>query len=342
MGKDFRMDIKADIFSGFLGAGKTFLIRKLLEEGCYSGSTAIIENEFGEVSIDGSILRNTDITVKELNSGCICCSITGDFQDAIKEIVRKYSPRQLILEPSGVGRLSEVIRAFTDKELGLGINIRICATVVDVMRYELYIRSFAEFYRNQIANAKTLILSRTQSADAEKIDRIVKSLRELNPDAEIITTPWDKLSGEQIMEVASRGDTFINASNVNPDTAENRINIKGKKVRINFKSPGTDKMEFGHHHHADEVFDVWSAETVRNYSEEELRAIFKEIGEEGSPYGEILRGKGIVSSNTNSWLLFQYVPGELVFDEAEPYYTGRICIIGRNLDKPGLAKLFEC
>jgi G3E family GTPase len=333
------MGIKADIFSGFLGAGKTSLIRKLIEEGCYSGRTAIIENEFGDVSIDGFILRNTDITIKELSSGCICCSITGDFQDAIREIVRKHSPQQLILEPSGLGRLSEVIKAFTNRDLGLNIDIRICATVIDVLRFELYISNFADFYRNQIIHAKTLILSRTQAVGKDKIARVVESLRKLNPDAAVITTPWERLSGEQIMEIASHGDTFLDS----PGTLDSDIeiiNIKGRKTRLNLKIPAVKKAKERHYYRADEAFDVWSAETVKSFSEEGLRAIFDAVMGNDKPYGEILRGKGIVSAKDGDWLLFQYVPGELIFEGAEPYYTGRICIIGRNLDKSGLAKLF--
>mgnify|MGYP002740911194 CR=1 FL=1 len=192
---------KIDVISGFLGAGKTTFIKRLVEGNKDKGKTIIIENEFGEIGIDGGFLKNSGIEIKEMNSGCICCSLAGDFEASLRELLEKYSPNRVIIEPSGVGKLSDVLKAVSDVEKDLEVESNSAVTVVDVKKCKMYMKNFGEFFNNQIQFANTIILSRTDLADSKKIEEAVALIKEVNPEAIIVTTPLDKLSDEKIEEL---------------------------------------------------------------------------------------------------------------------------------------------
>lgn len=328
------MKIKVDIISGFLGAGKTTLIKKLLKEKLNGEKLAIIENEFGEVGIDGSILKNSNIEVKELNSGCICCTLVGDFGKAIEEVITEYKPDRIIIEPSGVGKLSDVIKACDTPKLKDLLTINMLITVVDVLTYEMYIENFGQFFQNQIKNAKTIILSRIHKADSKKTETVVNSILELNNKANIITTPLVDLSAERIIAVAEQDNAIsleYHLKHIKIPALSNHAHHKDCKCGCNH--------DHSHNHNADEVFDVWGVETPKIFEEKELKAILDALGNEKT-YGMILRGKGIVQLNTDKWLQFDYVPGEYDIKKTTADYTGRLCVIGKDLNKVELCKLF--
>lgn len=190
---------KVDIISGFLGAGKTTLISKLLKEALPDEQVVLIENEFGEIGIDGGFLKDSGVEIREMNSGCICCSLVGDFGTSLKEVVDKYHPDRIIIEPSGVGKLSDVIKAVKDLHIENEIRLNSASTVADASKVKMYMKNFGEFFNNQIEHAGTIILSRTQNVSEDKLKKAIEMIRSLNADAHIITTPWDSLDGKQIL-----------------------------------------------------------------------------------------------------------------------------------------------
>lgn len=319
------MRTKIDIFSGFLGAGKTMLIKKLISENLYNENIVIIENEFGEIGIDGSILRRSNIEVKEINAGCICCTVSGDFKNAIEEVINKYKPSRIIIEPSGVGKLSDIIKVFKDSKLKLDIALNLIITVVDVLKYETYITNFNEFYKDQILNATTIILSRTQNSSADKVEKVITAIRKINGNANIITTPWDKLSAEKIIEI---GEHDIKADlNEKVNLLKRPTNISSIKVHSNTISTAKD------------TFNTWGIETAKRYSESTLKDIFNVLNRK-ELYGVVLRAKGIVQLKNDTWIQFDYVPDEFQIKNTTPDYSGRICVIGSNLNKNNLQHLF--
>jgi G3E family GTPase len=323
------MKTKIDIFSGFLGAGKTMLIKKLINEKLYTENIVIIENELGQVGIDGSILKRTNIEVKEINSGCICCTIAGDFKKAIEEIIEKYKPQRIIIEPSGVGKLSEVLGVIKDSELKNKLSVNMIITVIDVLKFEMYITNFSEFYKNQIINSNTIILSRTQNATIEKLQKVVIAARELNKNANIITTPWDLLKGETIIEVSEK-DT-------KQDLME-KVNLLKRPIgKVVARKQSSNNMN---NHFADEVFNSWGVETTNIFSEKALKVMLDSLSN-SETYGLILRAKGIVQAGNNDWIQFDYVPEEFQIRRTTPDYTGRVCVIGSNLKKHNLKNLFK-
>ncbi|MFZ5989930.1 MAG: CobW family GTP-binding protein [Bacillota bacterium] len=342
------MKTKVDIISGFLGAGKTTLIKKLLEENLHGEKLAIVENEFGEVGIDGSLLKESGIEVKEINSGCICCTLIGDFEKSITEVITKFNPERIIIEPSGVGKLSEVIKACQSPKLKDLLQLNMIMTVVDVLKYDMYISNFSEFYENQIKNAKTIILSRTQKVQDEKLESVAKSMRRLNDKANIVTTPWEKLSAESIISVAQED---LRVSLEQQLIKSNRIVLKRHSHHASCKCGSNHGSNHTHHegcgcsgqsdhmHNADEIFEVWGAETPRKFEKSELRSILESINSNGL-YGMILRGKGILQSTEDKWIQFDFVPGEINFKEMEADYTGRVCFIGKDLNKQEIGRLF--
>ncbi len=307
------MAVKIDIVSGFLGAGKTTLIKKLLKEKLGSEKVVIIENEFGEIGIDGGILRDSGIEIKEINSGCICCSLVGDFSTALKEVLRKYTPDRIIIELSGVGKLSGVLEACgkIEKQAEAGVNMRIA--VVDAVKYIIYVNNFGEFFQDQIKNAKTIVLSRTQMMEQDRLSKVVKDIQKRNPEANIVTTDWEELKGEYIIALAEQGGV------------------------INIENP--PENSFHSHIQADKKFQSWGVETPRQYTDEGIRGILKSISNK-SLYGNILRSKGIIPVQKNSWIQFDFVPGEIKIRPCLPDYTGRICVIGEKLNTGELKKLF--
>ena len=190
---------KIDIVSGFLGAGKTTLIKKLLKEALAGEQVVLIENEFGEIGIDGGFLKEAGIEIKEMNSGCICCSLVGDFGTSLQEVMKTYSPERILIEPSGVGKLSDVMKAVQDVDMGEDVQLNSAVAVVDASKAKMYIKNFGEFFINQIEHAGTIILSRTQNISEEKLNKAIELIREHNTKATIITTPWDKLEGKDIL-----------------------------------------------------------------------------------------------------------------------------------------------
>ncbi|WP_251860017.1 GTP-binding protein [Clostridium sp. Marseille-Q2269] len=317
------MEIKVDIISGFLGAGKTMLIKKLISEKLYNEKIVIIENEFGQVAIDGTILKKSNIEVKEINAGCICCSVTGNFNDSIKEIIEKYSPERIIIEPSGVAKLSEILDICKKHEFKDMLHINMIITMVDALRFNMYIKNFSDFYKNQIFNGKTIILTRTDKFSCHDLSKIIKKIKEINSNAPIVTTNFIGLTANQIIEIAENSLDFSLLKDFTLlKTPVNNIVTKRKNKSL-----------------ANDNFESFGLETPKSFSKEALNVILNNLDKDTN-YGTILRAKGIVKSENNNWLHFEYVPKELSITDTTPDYTSRICIIGTNLNKVELKNLF--
>lgn len=326
------MKTKVDIISGFLGAGKTTLIKKMLEEKLYNEKLVIIENEFGEIGIDGSILKKSGVEVKEMNSGCICCTLVGDFGKAIQEVITKFKPDRIVIEPSGVGKLSDVIKACETPKLKELLQINMVITVADVQKYQMYASNFGEFFENQIKNAKTVILSRTQKVDSKKTEAVVQAIRKCNRKANVITTPWENLSAARIIDAAEQEASAALENEIKKVILKKQSHVPGCKCGCNHPH--------SHSHSADEVFSVWSAETPRVYEEKDLKSILHALGNH-KVYGMVLRGKGFLQIGQGQWAQFDYVPEEFDIKTAGADYTGRLCFIGRDLNKDELSRLFQ-
>lgn len=334
---------KVDIISGFLGSGKTTLIKKLLQEKLSAEKVVIIENEFGEIGIDGTILKNAGTEVKEMNSGCICCTLAGSFETTIQEVIQQFNPERIIIEPSGVGKLSEIIKACQAPKLKANLHINMLITVVDVFKFERYLANFGEFFENQIKYAKTILLSRTEKAPQEKLEKIVSAIKKINTKANIVTTTLESLKAERFIAIAEQDAAETLEGQVKKMVLQQGAPVGrckcGHSHSEEHQSSGSEQ-ETHHHHCADEIFEVWGIETPRIFSVEELRnrlALLENV----SVYGVALRGKGFLQVDQASWIQFDYVPGEIQIREVEPEYTGRICIIGSHLNKNGLEKLFH-
>ena len=310
---------KIDIISGFLGAGKTTLIKKLIAEAFEGEKLVLIENEFGEIGIDGGFLKEAGIQITEMNSGCICCSLVGDFGEALKEVLTKYSPDRVIIEPSGVGKLSDVVKAV--KNIGDEVQINSTATVVDASKCKMYMKNYGEFYNNQIEYAGTVILSRTQNVSADKLDACLKMIREKNEEASIITTPWDDIQGKNIVE------------------AMEKVNSLEKELLEEHEHHHDGECGCGHHH-ADDVFTSWGVETAHKFTEEELTEILHKLAET-KDYGDVLRAKGIVAAAEGEWFHFDLVPEETEVRRGAADFTGRICVIGADLKEDAIKELFH-
>ena len=320
---------KIDIFSGFLGAGKTTLIKKLIKESFAGQKVVLIENEFGEIGIDGGFLKESGIQINELNAGCICCSLVGDFRAALQQVVEQYHPDRIVIEPSGVGKLSDVTRAVEGVAEHLDVQLNSFVTVADVNKVKMYMKNFGEFYDDQISHASCILLSRTQTASEEKIAAAVAMLREKNPTATIVTTAWDHLTGEQILKAMSTKDDF---------KAE-LIAMAAKANEEHAHEDEEEEHEHHHHHHADEVFTSWGQETVKTFTKEQIEGILKKLSED-TAYGMVLRAKGMVAGADGQWIYFDMVPEEYEVRDGAPEFTGRICVIGSKLAEDKLAELF--
>lgn len=365
--------IKVDIFSGFLGAGKTTLIKKLIKEVFAGQQIVLIENEFGEIGIDGGFLRDAGINITEMNSGCICCSLVGDFGKALKKVADEYHPDRIIIEPSGVGKLSDVRRAVEDASKEAGLEINALVTVADASKIKMYMKNFGEFYNNQIENAGAVILSRTQKLSQEKQLQAAELIREKNPKAVVITTPWDDITGGQILKAIEGTDSLAKEL---MEEAEHHHHHHDEECGCGHDhehhhhdhdeecgcghdheehdhehhhhydengvcSCGHHHDEDGHHHHhhADEVFTSWGRETPRKYTKDELEQILKTLSD-SEEYGIVLRAKGMLPDTEGTWLHFDLVPGEYEIRNGSADYTGRLCVIGSKLDEAKLEKLF--
>ncbi len=330
------------IFSGFLGAGKTTLIKKLIAEVFAGQKIVLIENEFGEIGIDGGFLKDAGINITEMNSGCICCSLVGDFGKALKEVSEQFSPDRIIIEPSGVGKLSDVRAAVERAAADAGLEVNALTTVVDAMKIKMYMKNFGEFYNNQIESAATVILSRTQNLTEEKVIAAADMIREKNPTATVITTPWDQLTGAQILSAMEGTDALAQMLMQEVTVDEDEEEEEEEEEEHGHEEHG---HEHHHHHHhdgsldADDVFTSWGKETPRKYDREELQQILDSLGDAGR-YGSVLRAKGMLPATDGSWLYFDYVPEESDIRPGEPEVTGRFCVIGSDLKEENLEKLF--
>ena len=336
---------RIDIISGFLGAGKTTLIKKLLGDALKGQQVVLIENEFGEIGIDGGFLKDAGIEIREMNSGCICCSLVGDFGAALKDVITKYHPDRIIIEPSGVGKLSDVIKAVDGVEKEAGVALNSATTVVDVMKCKMYLRNFGEFFENQVKSAGTIILSRTDKADTEKVEAAVKMLRELNPEAHIITTPVEVLGGKKVLDTME--GAIINLAQVEEEEHHHHHHDDDEcccghdhdHEHHHHDDACGCGHEHHHHHHADEVFTSWGQETVKTFTKEQIEGILKKLSED-TAYGMVLRAKGMVAGADGQWIYFDMVPEEYEVRDGAPEFTGRICVMGSKLAEDKLAELF--
>ena len=337
---------KIDIFSGFLGAGKTTLIKKLLKEAYKGEQVVLIENEFGEIGIDGGFLKEAGVEIREMNSGCICCSLVGDFGTALKEVIAKYEPQRIVIEPSGVGKLSDVIKAVQKIENEVEIKLNSFTTVVDATKCKMYMKNFGEFFSNQIEYAGTVILSRTDKASEEKIATALEIIRGLNQTAAVITTPIEKLSGEKILDTMENNRSLekeLMDEEVCPVCGRHHEHEHGHHHDHDHEECGCGhdhEHEHHHHHHADEVFTSWGKETTKKYTKEGIHEILETLSNHNDEYGMVLRAKGMVEGEDGQWIYFDMVPGEADVREGAPEYTGRICVIGSKMNEANLARLF--
>ena len=329
---------KVDIISGFLGAGKTTFIKKLLAEALSGEKVVLIENEFGEIGIDGGFLKDSGIEVREMNSGCICCSLVGDFASSLKEILTKYTPDRVIIEPSGVGKLSDVMRAVADVEEELPVAGNSAVTLVDVKKAKLYIKNFGEFFNNQVQYAKTIVLSRTDVADQKKIDEAIQLIREINKDATIITTPLADLTGEKLLEILEHPVDL--KAELFEELAEEH------EHHHHHDEDGHCCCGHDHHHHhhghdADEVFDSVGLENVPAFTEDKLHALLLRLAE-SEEFGKVVRAKGMVpSADGGAWLHFDLVPGETEIRRGAAEASGKVCVIGSELKEEAITREFK-
>ncbi len=371
---------KIDIISGFLGAGKTTLIKKLIKESLGNEKLVLIENEFGEIGIDGGFLKEAGVQVTEMNSGCICCSLVGDFGTALKEVLTTYQPDRVIIEPSGVGKLSDVIKAVQGVNEEVDIYLNSTTAVVDATKATMYMKNFGEFFNNQIESAKTIVLSRTQNMSMEKLDKCVQVIKAHNENAVIITTPWENLEGAQILKAMEQEhsllDEMMKEEDICPECGHHHEHEHHHHDHEccdhehhhdhDHKCCGHDHEhhhdhdheccdhehhhdhdheccghdhEHHHHHHADDVFTSWGTETPHKFEENGLNAILEKLANDNA-YGSILRAKGILPAEDGTWLHFDLVPGEYEVRTGAADYTGRLCVIGTNLDTDKIQELF--
>ena len=358
---------KIDIFSGFLGAGKTTLIKKLIKEAFSGEKLVLIENEFGEIGIDGGFLKEAGIQITEMNSGCICCSLVGDFGKALEKVLEQYAPDRILIEPSGVGKLSDVIRAVQRVGEHADILLNSFTTVADASKCRVYMKNFGEFYDDQISHANTIILSRTQKLDETKLEAAAALLKEKNGTATIITTPWDELDGGQILAAMERRSTLEEELKLLVAEAEHEHGECDDPACSCHDHDHDHEHEHGHHHdgecddpacschdhdhehghehghhhhHADEVFTSWGTETPRKYTDAEVQFALDALSDAVS-YGVVLRAKGILPAADGGWIHFDYVPGESSVRRGGADVTGRLCVIGSKLDEENLAELFR-
>ena len=372
---------KIDIFSGFLGAGKTTLIKKLIAEAYTGEQLVLIENEFGEIGIDGGFLQEAGINITEMNSGCICCSLVGDFGKALRQVMDTYHPDRILIEPSGVGKLSDVIRAVQDLQMP-DVVLNGFTTVVDAAKAKMYMKNFGEFFNNQVEHASAIILSRTSGMKQDKLDACVALLREKNPTATIVTTPWDELDGKQLLAAMERRDTLSAALEELAEEQEHHHHEHGEECGCGCHDHEHHHHEHGeecdcgchdhehHHHEHGEECGCHDHEHHHEHGEDcgcgchdhehhHADEVFTSWGRETAhpyeqqelaaalqaldtgDYGQVLRAKGIVAGTDGKWLHFDYVPGEVEVRTGAAGVTGRLCVIGAELKENALTSLFH-
>ena len=415
---------KIDVYSGFLGAGKTTLIKKMISESYAGQKLVLIENEFGEIGIDGGFLQDAGINITEMNSGCICCSLVGDFGKALNQVIAEYDPDRIVIEPSGVGKLSDVVAA-VEKVTNDNVKLDCTVAVVDAGKVKVYMKNFGEFYNNQIETAATIVLSRTDAISHEKLDKAVELLREHNAEATIVTTPWDQLTGAQLME-AMEGKAKVAADLKQMEEEHHHHHHEhhhhdheegcccGGHHGEHHHDHGEHGCCGGHHHeerhhhdheegcccgghhhkehhhhdheegcccgghhheehhhhdheegcccgghhheehhhhhhgehcgcghhdhHADEVFTAWGVETHKQFTQETIKGALEVL--DSGTFGLVLRAKGIVAAEGGQWIHFDYVPGEVNVRLGSAAVTGKLCVIGADINEEAIAKLF--
>ncbi|MBR5230607.1 MAG: GTP-binding protein [Firmicutes bacterium] len=373
---------KVDIFSGFLGAGKTTLIKKLIEEAYEGEQIVLIENEFGEIGIDGGFLKDAGVEINEMNSGCICCSLVGDFGKALKQVLDQFHPDRILIEPSGVGKLSDIIQAVESLDLE-DVQLNGLTTVVDAKKAKLYMKNFGEFYNNQVEHASSIILSHTKGMDEEKLEKVVALIREHNDSATVITTDWEELDGKQILAAVESRDTIEGALHMleeehhhhhdhdehcccgghghhdhehhhhhdhdehcccgghgHHDHEHHHHHDHDEHCCCGGHGHHDHDHDHHHHHHADEIFDSIGIETTKKFSMEKIAEILAALEDEHQ-YGFVLRAKGIVEGQDGRWIHFDYVPGEPDVRIGSAGITGRICVIGAEIDREKIVAAFE-
>lgn len=354
---------KIDIFSGFLGAGKTTLIKKLIAEAYQGEKLVLIENEFGDIAIDGGFLQDAGVEITEMNSGCICCSLVGDFAEALKKVIAEFHPDRILIEPSGVGKLSDVIRAVQNLHME-EVVLNSFTTVADANKCKMYMKNFGEFYNDQVEHANAIILSRTSGIMQSKLDTCIELLREHNQEAEIIVAPWEELTGKQILEAMEHKNT-LEAALKELAEEEHEHHHHHDHDHDHECCCGHDHEHHHHHdhdheccchdhnhdhnhehhhhhdhdHHADEIFGSWGIETAHQFTKEEIETALAALSDE-SIYGNVLRAKGIVAGTDGSWIHFDYVPEESSVRTGSAATMGRLCVIGSQINEEALKKLF--
>ena len=354
---------KIDIISGFLGAGKTTFIKKLLKEAVSGEQVVLIENEFGEIGIDGGFLKDSGIEIREMNSGCICCSLVGDFGKSLAEVLSTYKPDRIIIEPSGVGKLSDVMKAVIDVSADMDVALNSAVTIVDAAKCKMYMKNFGEFFNNQIENAGTIVLSRTDITDADKIQKAADMIRGKNPKAVIVTTPLAELGGDQLLEIIEKRDTMLD--DLMEDVREHHHHDgecgchgheghehhhhdgecgchghEGHEHHHHDGECGCHGHDHEGHHHADEVFTSWGMETIVPVTKDQLEDILKRLADT-KEFGDVLRAKGMLpTENPGQWLYFDLVPQQYEIREGRPDYTGKVCVIGASLKEEELNSVF--
>ncbi len=352
---------KIDIISGFLGAGKTTFIKRLIGEAISGEKVVLIENEFGEIGIDGGFLKDAGIEIREMNSGCICCSLVGDFGKSLSEVLTKYAPDRVIIEPSGVGKLSDVMKAVRDVASEIEVELNSAVTVADAGKVRMYMKNFGEFFNNQIENAGTIVLSRTDIADPKKVQKAVEMIREKNQRAVIVTTPISQLSGSQLLEIIEKKDDMMEdllkeaRDHAHDHGHHDHHHEHGEECGCGHDHHDHTHHDHDHHHehgegctcgchdhhhhHADEVFASWGRENVTGVGREKLEEILDELAY-GTKYGEVLRAKGMIPAPDGTWLHFDLVPEQVEIREGSADYTGKVCVIGADLDEKALEEAF--
>ena len=346
---------RIDVVSGFLGAGKTTLIKKLLKDAVDATKTVLIENEFGEIGIDGGFLEDSGIEIKEMSQGCICCSLVGDFGASLKEVIETYSPERILIEPSGVGKLSDVLKAIERVAGELDVKINSAVAVVDASKAKMYSKNFGEFFVNQIEYAGTVILSRTDTASAEKIAEAVAIVKEHNPKATVITTPLDQLDAKAVLDAIEGNDSIdvllaemMEKAKEAPEHHHHHHHDDDDDHECchhHHHDDDDDDHDHEHHHHhhhhghdADEIFTSWGMESPVKFTQERVESILKAL--DSGEYGVILRAKGMVPAEDGTWIYYDYVPEETNVRTGKPQVTGKICVIGSELKEDKLKELF--
>ena len=329
---------KIDVYSGFLGAGKTTLIKKLIKEAYAGEKVVLIENEFGEIGVDGGFLKDSGVNITEMNSGCICCSLVGDFAKALKQVEEQYAPDRIIIEPSGVGKLSDVIRAVERANVENSVLNAFCA-VVDANKCKMYMKNFGEFFIDQVKNASCVVLSHTTGMSEEKLHACIEALKAVNPDANYVTAEWDKLDGKTILAAMEKKDSLDAELKKLAEEYEHEHHHHDDDDDDDDCCCHDHEHEHHHHHHADEVFTSWGLETAHKFTGEELKSALQALQNE-EKYGTVLRAKGIVDGGEH-WWHFDYVPGEPDVRTGAAGATGRLCVIGCKLNEDALKELFK-